>query len=86
MTEVVVDQEFPETWGGRRIRALNWDDRTVEMLFAIEMTKEVAPPPHNCPHGTLLCNHPRRVEAIVIHLNDDCGWTREEIADWLDAL
>lgn len=31
--------------------------------------------------------HPKQtVSEIVIHLNDQCGWTREQVADWLDTL
>ena len=26
------------------------------------------------------------VQSVVIHLNDQCNWSREAIADWLDLL
>lgn len=26
------------------------------------------------------------LKTVIMHLNDHCGWTREEIADWLETL
>ena len=26
------------------------------------------------------------LEGVIAHLNDQCGWSRERIADWLDTL
>lgn len=31
-------------------------------------------------------NKSSMLESLLIHLNDTVGWTREEIADWLDSL
>lgn len=30
--------------------------------------------------------HPTRVDSIILHLNDDAKWTREEIADWVATV
>lgn len=29
---------------------------------------------------------PQTIESMVQYLNDSCGWSREQIADWLDTL
>lgn len=39
--------------------------------------------PCNCH---LLKDRLMTVKSVIIHLNDDCGWSRERIADWLDEL
>jgi hypothetical protein len=37
--------------------------------------------------GEAYCaSHEDTVRGIVIHLNDRCGWSREQVADWLDSL
>lgn len=36
-----------------------------------------------CPAG---CRKRIPVGALIVHLNDDHGWTREMIAAWLDGL
>lgn len=35
-----------------------------------------------CP----MCGNSTTLSRTIIHLNDACRWTREEIADWLDTL
>lgn len=35
-----------------------------------------------CPH----CGINGALEAVIIHLNDKTGWTRGQVADWLDTL
>ena len=37
-----------------------------------------------CPACVL--SHPQRLYAVIAHLNDHHKWTRERIADWLEAL
>lgn len=42
-----------------------------------------------CPHAE--CAQSKgyghsSIETIVMCLNDDCGWSREEIADWLESI
>ena len=27
-----------------------------------------------------------RLDAVIVDLNDDCGWTREQIADWVEQI
>jgi hypothetical protein len=39
----------------------------------------------NCP-GCGSVHPDTQVVDIVIHLNDDLHWTREQIADWLETL
>lgn len=38
----------------------------------------------HCPYCLSMGGH--SLEAIIVHLNDEHLWTREEIADWLDTL
>lgn len=37
-----------------------------------------------CPAPCVGQVHLERVEQIIVHLNDDHGWSRENIASWLD--
>lgn len=39
-----------------------------------------------CPAKGCERAHPKLLEYLIIHLNDDHRWTRESIADWLDTL
>jgi hypothetical protein len=38
-----------------------------------------------CPASVGHCNS-RRLTTIVVHLNDDHRWTREQIADWVATV
>lgn len=37
-------------------------------------------------HKPLCYSGLMRLECVIIHLNDERGWTREAVADWLDTL
>lgn len=39
-----------------------------------------------CPSCRAGSRQPSAISNIIIHLNDRAGWTREQIADWLDTL
>ena len=38
-----------------------------------------------CPHGND-CRKKLSLAAIMVHLNDDHKWSREDIAEWLESL
>jgi hypothetical protein len=38
-----------------------------------------------CPHGND-CKKTLSLAAIMVHLNDDHKWSREQIAQWLESL
>ena len=38
-----------------------------------------------CPHGND-CRKTLSLAAIMVHLNDDHKWSREDIAQWLESL
>lgn len=46
-------------------------------------------PGPRCPNDGVTCffwNPDRSLGRTIIHLNDDHGWPREQIADWLESL
>lgn len=59
----------------------------VELLsqyFPGAMDQEVACP---CGHGDCKFHHYLgKLSHVIVHLNDACAWSREQIADWIDTL
>lgn len=39
-----------------------------------------------CPKGCRPGFHEGNIASLIVHLNDDHKWSREQIADWLDTL
>lgn len=46
-------------------------------------TTQACCPADNCPLGATV---KQRLDKVIIHLNDNHAWPREDIADWLDTL
>lgn len=42
-------------------------------------------PPYPCPSFSC-CVRPAQLPEIIVHLNDEHNWTREQIADWLAEI
>jgi len=54
----------------------------VEALFGIVLGELVVPPDERISDGD------EKIQLIpaILRLNDDLGWTREQIADWLEGI
>lgn len=48
-------------------------------------THEVAEFPPGCS-DECRWSHPFRMGDLIVHLNDDHRWTREQIADWVETI
>jgi hypothetical protein len=47
-----------------------------------EIQNAKAPCPAKC--NSWICHDGDSIEGMIQHLNDNCRWTREQIADWLE--
>lgn len=43
-------------------------------------------PAYDANQLMLFCGAGQPLSWLIVHLNDDHRWTREQIADWLDAV
>ena len=61
------------------------DDEILEAMAQAGIGVEPRQPCPECGHLTLDASGPLGILVTIFHLNDDHHWTREQIADWLDA-
>lgn len=75
---IYIESDYHYSSGGTSHRSLAY-----ELIRAIPGTRAMVQVPCNC--GVYAGNE-ISVQTAIMHLNDTCKWSREEIADWLETL